>query len=617
MSWYWRTKPRSIVKTIQWFPFFGTLENRNWNKTTEQLSHFNHKPVHSTRREYIYYAHNEEDTWLSNISFQEYLSGAKDTKETESNGRNDKSTFEFFGFSYVDSQGYIHVTESGRLIMQGSFNQECYLKQMLKLHFPNPIQKIKSKNAQAGIFPLQLVLIAFQHFDSLNRSELALLFGCDAKTQIPSMIAAIKDFKEQYLALSNKLNTIAIKEIFKQVYEKNYGTMENQISSYFDYAEAFSRSLIYTGLFSISGRSLATKLRIASHAKKNVTLLQTKYKFQFPAPFFNEAEYMEWYGSASNVHLPWDNPIGRQEIVKDKIYLLQNLLNAEQSPQKNTSFTQMTLDEFLPMPKEPKTDILASKELSKLLAKANDTTNISQLKDIEQSVDQAIIHHNEENFIKVTSKTKKERDFILEKFNDILANDDMSALWLEVNTWKSFISIQGNHTVKRNFKIEDDLSPRSFAPGVGNTPDMELYWGDTILLPEVSLMTGVRQWEHEASSVIDHILHYIKAHEEKHVFGLFLSTRIHFRTMWQFFVLNRESWLGKPIPVVPLTIEQYIKLIRHCYKKEIPIEILLRFFNHLCALSMHHSDYQSWEQEIAKQIMQFPKGFTTLNTKKL
>lgn len=608
MSWYWRTKPRSIVKTIQWFPFFGALEDKNWNDTTEEVSHFNQKQVHPTRREYIYYAHNEEDAWLSTISYDEYLSGAKDTKETESNGRNDKSTFEFFGFSYVDEQGFIHVTESGRQIMQGRFDQERYLKQMLKLHLPNPIQKITSTASQPGIFPMQLVLKAFEYFDSLNRSELALLFGCDEEAQISSMIAAIADFKFQYETLPNKLDTKTLKNIFKQVYESHYGPMTNKISSYYDYAEAFSRSLVYTGLFSISGRSYASKLRVATHAQKKVELLRTQYEFHFPQPFFNEAEYMAWYGSDSNVNLPWDDSKARQEIVKDKIELLQSLLKTEEPEKEEAEFIQMSIEDFLSLPKEVENDLLPSHELADLLTQAQETTNITKLKDIEYSVDKAIIHHNEAHFINVTSKTKEERDFILEKFDDILANDDMSALWLEVNTWKSLISVQGIHTVKRNFQIEEDLSPRSFAPGVGNTPDMELYWGDTILLPEVSLMTGVRQWEHEASSVVDHVMHFMKTHEEKHILGLFLSTRIHLRTMWQFFILNRESWLGKPIPIVPLTIEQYVKLITKCYKKEISMEVLLRFFNHLCELSLHHASYQSWEQAIEHQINQFPKG---------
>ena len=40
----------------------------------------------------------------------------------------------------------------------------------------------------------------------------------------------------------------------------------------------------------------------------------------------------------------------------------------------------------------------------------------------------------------------------------------MSALWLEVNTWKSLVSINGEKKVVPNFKMEEDLTPRAFAP---------------------------------------------------------------------------------------------------------------------------------------------------------
>lgn len=70
-------------------------------------------------------------------------------------------------------------------------------------------------------------------------------------------------------------------------------------------------------------------------------------------------------------------------------------------------------------------------------------------------------------------------------------------------------------------------------------------------------MTGVRQWEHEGSSVIDHVLKFIKENEDRTVFGLFISSSINIRTKWQFFILNKESWIGKTVPVIPMTIVMY------------------------------------------------------------
>lgn len=587
MSWYWRMKPRSIIRTINWFPYFGALEGQNWNQTSGQISCFTKKHVCPVRRDYIYYAHSEEDTWLSGISYTDYLSGSKDQKETESNGRNDKSTFEFFGFGYVAKDGIIHVTQAGRQIMQGNFDQEHYLKQLLKLRLPNQVQKIKEKGNDVGIFPMELVLRAFEKFESLNRSELALLFGCVRKTELHSMLHAIEDFKIQYEALENKLDTKKVKQLFQSVYKAHYGDLENQVNSYYDYAEALSRSLVYTGLFEISGRSLASKIRVAKHAQKKVELLQKNFLFSYPENVKTIEAYMDWYGNLANITLPWENLDERKEIVKDKIAMLHSLLSeAPDEDYQQTAF-------------------VSQEELDRLLLHTQTTTNVSDLKDMEQRVSNAITNHNEDYFIKVASKTKKERDFILDKFDDILSNDDMSALWLEVNTWKSFLAIQGTHQVKRNFKIEDDLSPRSFAPGVGNTPDMELYFEDIILLPEVSLMTGVKQWEHEASSVIDHVLHFIEKEPEKKVFGLFLSSRIHLRTMWQFFILNKESWLGRNIPVIPLTIKQYMCIIKHCYENEKTIEELLSFLLHVSDLTRSLSSYQDWEKEIENSIKNF------------
>lgn len=196
------------------------------------------------------------------------------------------------------------------------------------------------------------------------------------------------------------------------------------------------------------------------------------------------------------------------------------------------------------------------------------------------------------------SKTKEERENILSKFQDILANEDMSALWLEVNTWKSLIAINGSHSVKRNFKIEDDLTPKSFAPGVENTPDMELYKDDVMIIPEVSLMTGVRQWEHEASSVIDHVLSFIKEYKEKQVIGLFLFSKINVRTLWQFFILNKESWMGAPVPVVPLTIEQYMEVISHLYDASGNMDDFIRLLKRIAESAVVCKNYQLWEENI-------------------
>ena len=227
----------------------------------------------------------------------------------------------------------------------------------------------------------------------------------------------------------------------------------------------------------------------------------------------------------------------------------------------------------------------------------------TKLKALENELVDQITSLNEKIFIEYTSKTKSARDEIIEKFEDISNGDeDMAALWLECNTWKSLVAIDGEKEVKRNFTIEEDLSPRNFAPGTGNTPDMELYNDKYIIVPEVSLMTGVLQWEHEASSVIDHVLNIIKKHNSINVTGLFISSKINVRTMWQFFILNKQSWMGSPVPVIPLTIEQYMKVLKYTYSNNLAIDELNNLLNYIHQEAIDCESYEEWDKNMERYI---------------
>ena len=120
----------------------------------------------------------------------------------------------------------------------------------------------------------------------------------------------------------------------------------------------------------------------------------------------------------------------------------------------------------------------------------------------------------------------------------------MSALWLEVNTWKSLVSINGEKKVVPNFKMEEDLTPRAFALCLNNTPDMELYTKEFTIVPEVSLMTGKVQWEHEASSVIDHV-NQIKKNNKNNTLGLFISSTINQKNFVAIFYTFKNKLVRK------------------------------------------------------------------------
>lgn len=119
-----------------------------------------------------------------------------------------------------------------------------------------------------------------------------------------------------------------------------------------------------------------------------------------------------------------------------------------------------------------------------------------------------------------------------------------------------------------------------------------------ILIPEVSLMSGVKQWEHEGSSVIDHVLKFIEMYKDKNVYGVFISKSMNVRTIWQFFILNKESWIGRNVPVIPITISQYMDIIQFIYGKNLNIYDFTNLIVAINESAIEAPNYIEWEVNI-------------------
>jgi hypothetical protein len=518
-----------------------------------------------------------------NLSYDEYISGKFDSNETESTGRNDKTTFEFYGLGYVDKSGKIRVTKTGYLVSEDKIAEDLLIKQLLKIRFPSPAIHKKS-NKEEYVFPMEVVLKCFTQFDSLNKFELGFLFMCNKIDKIDNLIDAIKEFKKRYNNIDNKLETKEVVKIFKDIKKKKFPLVKNKPETYYkEYSDALIRTLEYTGLFSQRGRGNYVKLFVPEHAKIKVKLLKEKYKFEYYEEK-NFEEYMEWFGNPYNISLPWENKENIHTIIEDKINIFNYRLKEAEKNISNFEYKEK------------------AKKISDLFKIDKEDEN-EKLKIIDNELSQQLISLNEELFINYHSKTQEGREEIIEKFIDIEeGNEDMAALWMECNTWKSLIAINGSHRVKRNFKIEDDLTPKAFAPGTGNTPDMELYKNGYIIIPEVSLMRGVQQWEHEGSSVIDHVYRFINQFEDKQILGLFISSSMNIRTIWQFFILNRESWIGKPVPVIPLTIKQYVEVIAFLYDKNLSIDDFKELIETIHIKTFEYEKFVDWENSIGNII---------------
>src|SRR5690606_31776272 len=105
-----------------------------------------------------------------------------------------------------------------------------------------------------------------------------------------------------------------------------------------------------------------------------------------------------------------------------------------------------------------------------------------------------------------------------------------------------------------------------------------------------------QQWRHEGSSVIDHVLKFIEKYEDKEVYGIFISKKINERTAWQFFILNKESWVGRKVPVIPITIDQYIDIITFIYDNNLCIHDFANLVSNINKIAIESPNYIEWQK---------------------
>lgn len=564
-TWGLVPKPRSIIKTVEWFSSLIKLEGGFWNKK-------NKIGEHPMRREYLKFAH----------PYEEY----KET-DPEINARMEFARYQTLGFAYLGSADEeenkrIVITKAGKELITNENKEEIILRQLLKLQFPNNGHSSK-KYLNMQVFPLEIILHVLNQFKEINRLEIAFsVFTCTNIKYIEAVFFKINEFRK----LVDGKPASEHKKIFLKNFEKYNGDTNNKPETYLgNYGDVLFRHLEYISIFETSGRGDFTKLYVPERSRIKFNQLFKKYTFNFFRDYKNTEKFYAYFGDPYATTLPWESKNSLIEIINYKLNFLK---------------------------KKGQKYVLKKKIVS---------LDIKGLILFEAELNSEILELTEREFVTTLSKTKEERMKIIEKFEDINSGDaDLSALWLEVNTWKSLVAMQGAHHVKRNFKVELDLTPRSFASGGGNTPDMELYNKKYIIIPEVSIQSGVQQWITEGSSVVEHVLkflgikngkkfpgienvqEFINPNNIQAIYGFFLCRKINERLLWQMYILNKEAWLGEPIAVVPMDIVTYIKIIKYMYKKNISALDFEELIAKLAQIAKTSKNYKHW-QELQNNII--------------
>ncbi len=590
-----RTKPRNPVKTVEWLQYFAQLEGQNYMDYVIR----NGVKIYPVRRTYVKLAHPE-------INFET-------TSDPESNARQEKAIYELLGFAYIDNKGKINITKAGREILKNEEKRdELMLRQLLKYQFPNYVNST-SRYKDMRVFLLEVVLKMLKELEFLNRYEAAIsLMFCCRSGEIDKAINVVKEYREELKKAGNREKR-TMKKIFNKIADKYYRTdiVLNKISSHLTTMDALFRFLEYTSLFIQSGRANYTKISFREMAQEKINLLLNEYKFVFNNNWDN-LSFFKKFGDPYVYTLPWDK--------KHKLYSI-TLKNIEEIQEQVYSHEIEEDNQYI-------------KEIEDLLNKLKQNkNNPEKLQEISDRVRDLTVFVNEDIFVNITSKTNDIRKQIMGRLHDIVedkSTETSLALWLENVTWKSLVSLRGTHSVKRNFKVEPDLSPRFFAPGIGNTPDVEFYDRDYVLIVEVTLTEGVQQWKAEGGSVVDHVNSFFEVKmgnngeqkgnvikgDERELIGLFIAKSINNRIMWLFYALNNNSWLNQAIPIIPLILKDYIRLMKKLYTEDIKAIYFEKFLWTLHREAKACDTVNEWQKRITKRINNFiddPETYINFN----
>ena len=205
---------------------------------------------------------------------------------------------------------------------------------------------------------------------------------------------------------------------------------------------------------------------------------------------------------------------------------------------------------------------------------------------------------------------------IEEMFSAITQKDVIDPpLYFEWNMWRALVCLN-DCKCHPNFSLGDDFLPLSFAPG--NKSDIEVeYNNDFVVLVEVTLSGGARQYDTEGEPVTRHIGKFQKAENEREnprkVYGLFVAPSINPNTANYFFVHLKHlpnPDFGGFLSIIPLSIQQFINIftfckIEHTFNRHKFRELL----DSLVALGKNSIDSNEWISKFDEVIEEWKSSY--------
>ncbi len=491
------------------------------------------------------------------------------------------STLDFVGRDYItrapkklgvvyvpgSGKGKFTITEQGKNLINSKNMEFVIQRQIAKIQYPSPISARGTEDIE--IIPLTTIIEILKKVKDLSRSEVMMfVITIEKYSQINIAIKEILDFRHELKEIKGNLkrrkfrNEVGLKKLgifyknenFKLREKKGKTTSKEEflkikLRNHKDYADSIFRYFIATNLFKLNKKS---RLEISKINEKDADYLLKTIGLKPKKITLEEKDYVQKYmGMENSISLFTDE---LDNLSKKIDYLLQL-----------SSKLKLNIDN------------------KKIIKRFNDEKSLDIKKDIIVELQKEFIFLKMEKFTKTLSKReKKDFDEILNHFEDI--NDNNSdildkPLQYEYNFFRAFAFIGNFVKIIPSLNFDEDTNPLNTT---SNKPDLIIEYKDFILVVEVTLSSGQRQYESEGAPVFRHV-GKCQNENDKPVFGLFICEKMDVNMPIEFLsraMVKTKIYNGR-VRILPIERLDFNLLFEKIYNEELKSDYLFKMFNSL------------------------------------
>ena len=475
------------------------------------------------------------------------------TKDQDLRGRTAVAMLNKTGLAIaLQAHPNVIITPLGKSLLDNTISlQEFYFRFFLKWQLPNPIEDgYQDFNIQPFIALLHVINLVNQKelerqnkAKGISRNEFQLfipsLIDYNNIEQTATNIINYRDDLAQAIDktifFNTKITNIA-QEIFADDLKKD-GDLEKKIRNLKDYTDSAIRYFRTTGLIYYRGNGYY--IDIAPTRIQEVKRLLDTYTGE-ALEFEIKDDYINYLSDINLPQLPWENKGDLIAIYNQLVDTIQahlyHIKTHYPSYNKTYNYQQLALD-INENTQTINQKIAILRETVKTLTNDKKIYEERNLENLPSYIDE----------LSILATRKK-------------ASGDKDPLKLEKFTALSLMALDDADEIKPNYSMGDDGEPLFTASG--NKPDIECFYKTFNLIVEVTLLKQRDQWMNEGQPVMRHLRDFENNNPDKIAYCLFIAPLLHRDTMNTFWGSVKHEYEGKTQKIIPLTIEQYNKILQ-------------------------------------------------------